>query len=168
MLLKKYLQQFTKEALIAQIIELNSKYKDVKTYYEFSINPNGNAQATKVKKVIHKLFNPPFGQDPKLREARKEVSGFKKLSPSEDALADVMMYYVECGVQFTNNYGDINEPFYNSVAGMFHDACVFIQKNNLENVFKQRCLEMVNDTKNIGWGFHDELSDYYSTFIETE
>ena len=166
MTLKKHLTQFNKEQLIEQIQELHKKYKDVKTYYEFTLNPNSNAQADKVKKLIHKLFNPPFGQDPKLRDARKEVTGFKKLSPPEDAIADVMLHYVESGVQFTNNYGDINEPFYNSVAGMFHDACKFIKANGLQEQFKNRCEKIMNDTDGIGWGFHDELSDYYYEFFE--
>ena len=51
---------------------------------------------------------------------------------------------------------------------MFHDACPFIQKNNLESIFKQRCLKIVTDTDGIGWGVHDELNDYYSNFIESK
>lgn len=135
MSLKKYLNQFTKAQLIEQILELQKKYKDVKTYYEFTLNPTGTGQVDKVKKAIHKFFNSPFGYDPNLREARKEVSQFKKLSPPEESVADVMLHYVECGVEFTNNYGDINEPFYNSVASMFHDACEYIQKKRVKQPF---------------------------------
>ncbi len=168
MSLKKYLQQFSKEQLIAQIVELNTKYKDVKTYYEFSINPNSTKAKDEAKKIIGKCISTDIPPKLKLGEARKAVTGFKKLSPTESDIADVMLFYVECGVMFTNDFGDIDEPFYNSIAGMFHDACAFIQKNNLESIFKQRCREIVSDTKNIGWGFHDELNDHYSTFIETE
>lgn len=164
--LKKYLQRFSKEQLIEQILELNKKYSEVKTYYEFTLNPQSNVQADKIKRKIHKLFNPSFGQDPKLREARSEVNGFKKLSPSVETLVDLMLHYVECGVEFTNNYGDINEPFYNSIAGMFHDAGAFIEKGGLQNQFKQRCKKIMDDTSGIGWGFHDELSEYYYEFFE--
>lgn len=166
MSLKKYLKQFSKDQLIQQILELNKKYSDVKTYYEFTLNPRSNVQADKVKKKIYKLFNQSFGEDPRLREARSEVNGFKKLSPPEESLADVMLHYVECGVEFTNNYGDINEPFYDSVAGMFYDACAFIKKSGLRNKFKQRCKKIMDDTDGIGWGFHDELADYYYEFFE--
>jgi len=167
MSLKKYLQQFTKEQLIEQIMELQKKYKDVKTYYEFSLNPGTGLQAEKVKKAIHKFFNSPQGYDPQLREARKELNGFKKLSPPEESLADIMLYYVECGVEFTLNYGDINMPFYNSVAGMFYDACEFINKNRLNDFFKLRCRKIVDDTSDIGWGFHDQLSEYYYSYFES-
>jgi hypothetical protein len=166
MSIKKHLQKFNKEQLIGQIMELHKKYKDVKTYYEYTLNPNSTTQVEKVKKTIHKLFNPPFGQDPKLREARKEVSGFKKLSPPEEDIADVMLHYVECGVKFTNEYGDINEPFYNSVASMFRSACEFIKANGMQEQFIARGKKIMDDTNGIGWGFHDELSDYYAEFFE--
>jgi hypothetical protein len=165
MSLKKYLQQFTKEQLMEQIIELEKKYKDVKTYYDFSLNPNSTLHAEKVKKAIYKFFNSPQGYDPKLREARNEVNGFKKLSPPEESLADIMLYYVECGVKFTLEFGDINEPFYNSVAGMFRDTCEFINKNGIKDVFRSRCRKVVDDTNDMGWGFHDELSHYYYTIF---
>ena len=77
-----------------------------------------------------------------------------------------MLHYVECGVKFTNDYGDISEPFYNSVAGMFCDACDHIQKNGLKSLFKERCRKIMHDTDGIGWGFHDELAQYYYDFFE--
>ncbi len=168
MSLKKYLQQFSKEQLVAQIIELNAKYKDVKTYYEFSINPNSDKAKKEAKKIIIKNINTDGSPKLKLREARQAVTNFKKLSPTESDLADIMLFYVECGVNFTNAFGDIDEPFYNSIAGMFHDAGKFIKTNGMQERFKQRCKKIMDDTKNIGWGFHDEVCDYYYNFIETE
>ncbi len=172
MSIKKYLQQFSKEQLIAQIIELNAKYKDVKTYYEFSINPNSDKAKEEAKKIISKCISTNINTNGsaklKLREARKAVTGFKKLSPTENDMADVMLFYVECGVNYTNAFGDIDEPFYNSIAGMFHDACMYIKTNGIQNQLKQRCKKIVDDARNTGWGFYDELSDYYSDFIESE
>ncbi len=168
MSLKKYLQQFSKEQLVAQIIELNAKYKDVKTYYEFSINPNSDKAKEDAKKIISKCISTNFNYDLKLREARKAITGFKKLSPTENDIADVMLFYVECGVNYTNAFGDIDEPFYNSIAGMFHDVGKYIKTNGMQERFKLRCKKIMDDTKNIGWGFHDELSEYYYNFIEAE
>lgn len=165
MSLKKYLHQFTKEQLIEQIIELEKKYKDVKSYYEFSLNPGSGLHGEKVKKAIFKFFNSSRG--PKLREARNEVSGYKKLSPPKESMADVMLYYVECGIKFTHNYGDINQPFYNSVAGMFRDACDFINKNGLKDFYKSRCKKVMDDTIGMGWGFNDELSEYYYSYFKS-
>ena len=54
--------------------------------------------------------------------AKKAISDFKKLSDSPLNNADIMLHYVENGVQFTDAYGDIDERFYTSMENMFDDA----------------------------------------------
>lgn len=49
-----------------------------------------------------------------------------------------MMPYVENGVEFTNCYGDIDERFYNNIAGMYEKSIDVILENSLENDFKDR------------------------------
>lgn len=165
---KKYLLQFSKEQLINQILELNKKYKDVKAYYEFSINPDITAKKGNVKEAVLECFFPKRGYKLRLKDARKAISDFKKLEPDIESLADVMIYYVECGVRFTNDYGDIDEPFYNSIAGMFDDAAKFINDNELNTIFAARAHKIMEDTSDIGWGFHDELSDIYYNYFEPD
>lgn len=166
MTLKKHLQQFTKEQLIEQINELHKKYKEVKDYYSFCLNPDEKKTLGKYKAIIYESFYPKRGFKLNLSQARKAISDFKKLSPSPEHIADAMVYFVECGVLFTNDFGDIDESFYNSMKGMFEDACFFIRKNNFENLFKKRCEKLMEDSSNIGWGFHDFLSDAYYQFFE--
>ncbi len=166
MTLKKYLSQFTKEQLIGQILELHKKYKDVKEYYEFSINPEVSSKREDVKQAVLECFFPKRGYKLRLKDARKVISDFKKLEPDPESLADVMLYYAECGVQFTNEYGDIDEPFYNSIAGMFINTAKFIQENGLNGIFLARANKIVEDTRDIGWGFHDELADIYYNYFE--
>ena len=72
-----------------------------------------------------------------------------------------MLYYVECGVQFTNDYGDIGGAFYDSIGAMFDDVCKYINKESIESLFKDRCETIVNNTKHIGWNFHDSLKASY-------
>ncbi|MEO9021409.1 MAG: DUF6155 family protein [Ginsengibacter sp.] len=165
MTLKKYLSQFSKEQLIEQVLELNKKYKDVKAYYQFSINPDISIEKQKAKNAVYECFFPMRGSKLRLKDARKIISDLKKLEPDAESLADVMMHYVESGVYFTNEYGDIDEPFYNSVAGMFGNAAKIIKENGLREVFIVRAKKIIDDTSDIGWGFHNELSDiYYDCF----
>jgi len=166
MTIKNHLQQFTKEQLIEQINELHKKYKDVKDYYAFCMDPDEEKTLKKYKTIIYESFYPKRGFKLSLSQARKAISDFKKLCHSPKYIADAMLYYVECGVLFTNDFGDINEPFYNSMEGMFKDVCVLIQKNNLEKLFKERCKKIMEDTRGIGWGFHDCLADAYYRFFE--
>ncbi len=94
MSIKKYLSQFSKEQLINQILELNKKYKDVKAYYEFSINPDITPKKGNVKEAVLECFFPKRGYKLRLKDARKAISDFKKLEPDIESLADVMIYYV--------------------------------------------------------------------------
>jgi len=72
-----------------------------------------------------------------------------------------MLYYVEMGVAFTNEYGDIHEAFYSSMEGMYEKALKAITKQQLQKVFQGRCGRIVRETSDIGWGFHDTLGHIY-------
>lgn len=50
---------------------------------------------------------------------------------------------------------------------MYEKALKYITDHNLKTKFIQRCRAIVDQTKGIGWGFHDELRElYYNYFIE--
>jgi hypothetical protein len=100
----------------------------------------------------------------KISDAKKAVNEFKKISTNEKLTIELMLYYVEMGIEFTNTYGDINEAFYNSVAAMYESVVSAINKQDdskICNNFKDRLKAVVEDTNGMGWGFHDELSDIY-------
>ena len=48
----------------------------------------------------------------RLSVARKAIAEYRKQSPLPDDLADLMLFYVEMGVQYTNICGDIDAAFY--------------------------------------------------------
>jgi hypothetical protein len=72
-----------------------------------------------------------------------------------------MLFYVEVGVEYTNTYGDINEPFYNSMESMYKRAVEYIVENELQEEYEGRCRGIVKDASGIGWGFHDGLRYIY-------
>lgn len=76
-----------------------------------------------------------------------------------------MFYYVEQGVKYTLEYGDIDEPFYNSMESMYYNALELIKKDCLFDQFSSRCQKIVSDTLGIGWGFHDALEDLYKVYF---
>ena len=41
-----------------------------------------------------------------------------------------------------------------------------MDKNGVLEKFKTRALKIVDDTENIGWGFHDYLEDVFYQFYE--
>ena len=158
--LKEYLATRSKEQLVAEIGDLFSKIDSVRDYYQSKLNLGYSADVSeKYKSIIKHEFFPArgFGRA-QLSVARKAVSDYKKVSTSKYGVADIMLYYVEMGVQFTNAYGDIDEAFYNSMESMYERAVKYIVQHEMRVQFEERCRRIVNDTSNIGWGFHDQLS----------
>ncbi|MCD6544319.1 MAG: hypothetical protein J7K34_07395, partial [Flavobacteriaceae bacterium] len=74
--------------------------------------------------------------------------------------------YVECGVELTNEFGDIDENFYTSIENAYETSLGLMYKEGVLEKFKDRALEIVNKTKNIGWGFHDYLQYEYHDYYE--
>lgn len=161
--LKKHLKNCSQEALISDISELFKRFPSVKDYYQLKLYPQDESEiATKYKKMIQDEFFPArgFGKA-RLSIAKKAISDYRKVCLTEVGMIDMMLFYVEQGVEFTKAYGDIDEPFYISMEGMYDKALILIAKAGLEETFESRCRRIVEDTSGMGWGFHDSLSEMY-------
>lgn len=162
-ILKKHLKTRSQEELISDIAELFKRFQPVKDYYQIKLYPEEQKQvAAKYKKIIKDEFFPARGYGrAKLSVAKKAITEYKKVNQTSVGLVDIMLFYVEQGVKFTNAYGDINEPFYISMEGMYEKAVKEIIKYRLKDTFQKRCQKIVLDTSGMGWGFHDALSEIY-------
>jgi hypothetical protein len=168
--LKQYLNTRSREQLIAEIGDMFSKIDSVRDFYQSKVNLGYSAEvAEKYKSIIKHEFFPTrgFGRA-QLSVARKAVSDYRKVSDSKFGVADVMLYYVEMGVQFTNEYGDIDEAFYNSMESMYERAVKYIVQHRMQGQFEERCRRIVADTSGMGWGFHDGLSYIYEEYFREE
>jgi len=162
--LKKELKRLDKTKLIDLIADLYKKNKSVRELLDFYVNPQEEEIFEKYRDKVFEAFYPSRGYKLKLKEGKQAIADFKKLGPSQDLLADLMLFYVETGVKFTNEYGDIGESFYSSIESTYQAALKLMQKEKLLEKFADRAGKVVNDTSNIGWGFHDYLGDVHSEF----
>lgn len=169
--LKKHLRKKSDTELVEEISDLYKKFDVVKEYYRASFFNDDEAVLQKYKDVITEEFFPrSLHADPKARLsiARKAVRDYKKVSCSDSGYAEIMLHYVEIGIEFTNTYGGIDSPFYSSMANMYFDAADFIKNHSMETLFQKRLYKMVLDTQDCGWGFHDSLAETYFDVISSE
>ena len=113
------------------------------------------------RKKIHAAF---FGRQLSLKNARTVINDFRKASQNKESVTDLMLYYVECGVEFTNLYGDIDERFYSSLESMFADFVMILNSMENDSFYRRqskRIRAVFEDTRNIGWGFSDEIARIY-------
>jgi hypothetical protein len=166
--IKKELKKLDKDKLVDLVADLYKKNKSVKEFFDFYVNPNEKELFLKYKDKVFEAFYPKRGFGFKLKDGKQAISDFKKLGSSLDLLADLMLFYVETGVNFTNDYGDIDENFYSSLEKMYVQTLNLMRKENLLDKFADRAKEVMNNTGDIGWGFGDFIWDAYNDFYPDE
>ena len=161
--LKKYLQTLTKEQVIEVMLELYDARKEAKDYLEFYLAPDCDAELEKCKKAIQHEFFPTrgFSEKPSFAKCRKVISDFQKLKPDPTCVADLMLFYIEQGCEYTMTFGDMWEQYYTTLENNFDKAMKFIFMNGLLEKYYERIEKMLNSVSDCGWGFYDTLSDTY-------
>lgn len=115
---------------------------------------------------IQRAISPqqPWKQEVKLAEGRKAISEFKKASGNIRDTLTLMIYYVKCGNDFTLEFGDIDEGFYDSLCSMFASVVQNLLKQQDQELFAEFLpsleAEFHRVDGQIGWGYPDELSGY--------
>ncbi|MFD0696195.1 DUF6155 family protein [Paenibacillus sp. GCM10027628] len=167
--LKKHLRTYEAEELVSIIIDFYKSSEDVKKYMHMMMDPESteNQLFDEAKKKILHQFYPERGEPKlKLAEAKKAISEFGKLCNNPAKTIDLMIYYVELGVEFTNDNGDMNESYYNSLVSMYQNALKKISADHgigLYHAFRDRIRAIVKDTSDFDW-FHDDLDQLFTDF----
>ncbi|RHW43511.1 hypothetical protein D1B31_02305 [Neobacillus notoginsengisoli] len=171
--LKKELKEYDQKELIQLITELFKTSKDVQSILSVKFLGDKATEElySQAKKSIENEFFPDRGE-PKLRlaNAKKTISNFGKLTGHELKTLDLMLFYVEQGVKFTNAYGNMYDSFYNSLAMMYDKVT---SKCGMEeeyyNHFAERLENVLENTVDMDWGFYEELAEsYYNTGYPNE
>lgn len=162
--LKNELKKLDKQGLINLISELYKKDKSTKEFLDFYVKPNERELFNKYRDIVFEAFYPTRGHELKLKNGKKAISDFKKFNPASELVAELMLFYVATGVDFTNDFGDIDEGFYSSLESTFVAALNLMEKGNLLEKFAEQVSIIVNETNGIGWGFHDYICEVYYKF----
>lgn len=166
--LRKYLHNSPKDTLVDHIVELFNKFPKVKEFYQSKLTDNGDSELhAKYKKIIRDEFFPSrgFGKM-RLSIARQAINDFKKICTKPNLIVDLMIYYVEMGVRFTLDYGDIDAPFYYSMESMYDSAAKFAIDNKITEEYLLRFNKILTDTDGLGWGFYDSLDEIYHQYFK--
>ena len=156
--LRNKLELLPKENVIKLIMEIYDNCKEARPYLDHYVEPNSIDDCERFKQTIRKEFFPVRGvsEKPSFAACRKAISDFKKMKPDPYFLADLMLYYIENGCEYTMTYGDMWEQYYVTLEGNFKKAMEHISKYKLLPLFYTRIEQMLNAT-DCGWGFYDTL-----------
>jgi hypothetical protein len=125
------------------------------------------------KKTIEECMYPDVRTNKPIRisKAKAAISSYSKAVVDPLGETELMTFFVECGNSFTVEFGDIDEDFYYSLNLMYKrviDKVLSLPEVHRED-FKERLLEIMESSGNIGWGYHDALcADYSEAFPDDE
>jgi hypothetical protein len=162
---KKELKKLDKGKLIGLIADLYQKNKSVREFFDFYVQPDEEKLFRKYRARVYEAFYPKRGYKHNLKAGKQAISDFKKLGPSAGLLASLMLSYVETGVRFTNEFGDIDENFYSSLESTWAAVLKLMKKEGLLDAFAERAAKVVQDADGIGWGFHYYIAGVYSEYF---
>jgi hypothetical protein len=103
--------------------------------------------------------------------AKKAINEYSKAIGNAKGEVELMTYFVECGNQFTVEFGDIDEGFYDALLRIYARAInkVLSLPKEEQNEFRKRLKTIMVTSDKIGWGYHDGLCDqYYEAFPEDD
>jgi len=164
--IKKELNKLDKEKLIDLFADLYKKNKSVKEFLDFYANPNENELFNKYKEKVYGAFYPKRGYKLKLADGKKAISDFAKLETSKELHTELMLYYVETGIKFTKEFGNIDDPFYNSLSSVYMNALTLMKKENMLSKFAERSKKIVDSCTSVRWDFYFNLQNIYGSFYK--
>jgi hypothetical protein len=163
---KSVLQDWEKDQLIGLIQDLHKLSTANADFLNARLFGADEVQSLEpYKKRIKRAISPaqPWKQDVRLRDGRKAISDYKKASGDVRGVLTLMVYYIQCGNDFTLDFGDIDETFYNSLCSMLDQ----VKKQLIAEKDHQLAAEFIpvleHEFKRIdgqmGWGYPDEFGE---------
>jgi hypothetical protein len=161
---RPHLATWDKTALLALIKDLYETAAENRDFIHArsQAGTSGEEVLEKYRGKIVEQFFPKRGEGKlKLGEARKAIRDYRRATRSLPGTAELMMTYVENGAEFTHDYGDIDERFYSSVESALAELAALLrgEAQGMYPHFSERLARVEQLTEDIGWGFHDYVSD---------
>lgn len=165
--LKRHLRELTKEESIDLICRLYKSGPDAVRLLNAEFNRENYTSELYKETVekIHREFFPNRG-NPRLslRDAKTAITTFQKVCTDTAMVLDVQIYYVECGVEFTKQYGESSEAFYSSMGKMFSSVVETMIKLDDETMFRrfENRMRQLMKISSLDAGFEGEFSAFYN------
>ena len=164
------IEQFKKNQLVDLIRDLYRLSPENKDFFHTRFS-TAEDSLPRYKKIIQDSIH-PYLEDHEPLEIEKANDAINRYSKAVDnpvGEAELRVFYVECGNNFTLSYGDIDEDFYDALLDMYEYAIETVLETppDKQKDFQERLKAIMESASHIGWGYGDGLGDlYYEAFSE--
>jgi len=164
--LKKYLDTLTKTQMQEQILDLYTRFKEVKVFYDFAFNPKEDKILEEAKIKITKEYN-LYVRKAKARRsvAHKLIKHFKKIEVQPDIIADLMLFNIEIAQVYSAEKRIRQDSFYVSMLNSFREAVAYAKEYSLDPHFRTRLERIADETYEQNWFNHVAFENELQKFI---
>ena len=160
----------TKETaeLLTLIKDLYGLNKNNKTFIETRYQVSKDV-LERYKKIIADALYPDITKNKgvSLSAGRKAISDYKKAVNDPAGTIELMVHYLDMGNQFTLDYGDMYEEFYDSLVSMLEltlklliTADASIQENYVPEL-----QDIIHSARSMGWGYYDRMFELFIDYF---
>lgn len=165
--LKEKLRELDRKELEKMICDMYKNYAAAEQFINLALLDDEYMKKLmdQYKEKLHKVFFPKdiLRSGFSLRQAKNILKMFKSVCQDPIAVADMNLYFAECGAEFTDMYGDVDEEFYDALGDAL-EAAVDEAEINEDFYRKNRhCFANIEGAlQELGWGMDDFVNEQYA------
>ena len=164
---KSHLADFDRTALIALVQDLYAASKDNRAFLHARLNLGGDVLKP-YKTALHRWLWPDAfkKQDTSIAKAKKVISDYKKAIGYPEGLAELMVFYCEEAVGFSNEVALQDEPYATALERMFAQALQTIATlpAAAQHPFLNRLLQVQRAARDLSYGTGYEMEDLLNQY----
>ena len=161
---KKSIKDFNKDQLFDIMKDLYRLSANNKEFFHarFSLSED---PLESYRRIIQDAIHPYLEDNETLDIGRAEdaIERYSKAIDDVKGVTELMVLFVECGINFTLSYGYIDDEFFDSVFLMYETAIQNVTELSPkeQKVFEERLNKIMDSASGIGWGYNDRLRELY-------
>jgi len=150
--LKKYIADLNKAQLEDQIMDLYSRFKEVKQYYDFAFNPKEDKLVEECKFKINREYFPAKGRRPKTRRsvAQKCIKKFIQLNVDSPIIIEIMLFNLNTAQRYSARR-KVYDTFYRSMIKSFEELVNYVIENKLQESYQTQINEIAEEAWQQDW-----------------
>jgi len=164
---KTKLADFDRAGLIGLVQDLYAASKDNQTFLHARFGL-GDDVLKPYKTTIDRWLWPDVfkNQDTSVAKAKKAIADYKKAVGQPDGLAELMVFYCERAVGFSNDMGLQDEGYFDALVRMFEQAlkAIAVLTEPQRMPLWGRLDVAYQISRNFGYGVSDEMGDLLAEF----
>jgi hypothetical protein len=160
--IRRQIADWPKPALIALIKDLHDASPENRDFLRARFDAeSGEARENYRRKIVEQFFPQRGFGKLKLAEARKAIRDYRKATGNVAGTIDLLLTYLENGTEFTQQFGDINEAYYNSLESVLNELTTLLLGEGRECYpqCRDRLARVEQLANHIGWGYGDYVCE---------